>query len=52
MSIAQSFLWGIVSAGGEEVRLKESVSTCVGTDVTKQFCPSPESAHRHVAVPW
>jgi|APFre7841882630_1041343.scaffolds.fasta_scaffold09661_4 hypothetical protein len=52
MSIAQSFLWGIVSAGGEEVRLKEFVRTCVGTDVPKQFFPSAGSAHRHEAVPW
>ena len=52
MSIAQSFLWGIVSPGGEGVRLKEFARTCVGTDVPKQFCPSPGSAHCHMAVPW
>ena len=52
MSIAQSFLWGIVSAGGEGVRLKEFVLKCVGTEVPKLFYPSAGSAHRHVAVPW
>lgn len=52
MSIAQSILWGIVSAGGEGVRLKEFVRKCVGADVPKQFFPSAGSAHRHEAVPW
>jgi hypothetical protein len=52
MSIAQSFLWGIVSPGGEGVRLKEFVPKCVGIDVPKQFCassgsaPPPPSRHR------
>lgn len=38
MSIARSFLYGIVSAGGESVRLKKFVRDRVGTDIPKQFC--------------
>jgi len=45
MSITQSSLWGIVLAGGEEVRLKEFVRECFGTDAPKQFCASSGSAH-------
>ena len=44
MSIAQSFLCGIVSAGGESVRLKKFVRHRVGTDALKQFCASSGSA--------
>jgi hypothetical protein len=44
MSIAQSFLCGIVSAGGESVRLKKFVRDRVGTDIPKQFCASSGSA--------
>ncbi|MEI8014595.1 MAG: hypothetical protein WCH20_07110 [Nitrospira sp.] len=51
MSNAQSFLWGILLAGREGVRLKEFVHKCVGTDVPKQFCPSAGSADRHMTVP-
>jgi hypothetical protein len=40
MSIAQLFLCGIVSAGGESVRLKNFVRDRVGTDIPKQFCAS------------
>ena len=38
MSSLQSSLWGIVSAGGEGVRLKGFVHEGSGTDVPEQFC--------------
>lgn len=44
MSIAQSTLCGIVSAGGESVRLKTFVRDRVGTDIPKQFCALTGSA--------
>lgn len=53
MSITQSTLCGVVSAGGETVRLKKIVRDRVGTDIPKQFCASSGSAPpptRHTIV--
>jgi hypothetical protein len=47
MSITQSTLCGIVSVGGESVRLKKFVRGRVGTDVPRQFSALTGSAPRH-----
>jgi hypothetical protein len=44
MSITQSTLCGIVSVGGESVRLKKFVRHCAGTDVPRQFSAFTGSA--------
>jgi|CXWL01.1.fsa_nt_gi hypothetical protein len=44
MSIAQSTLCGIVSVGGESVRLKKFVRDRDGTDIPRQFSALTGSA--------
>ena len=52
MSIAQSYLPTIESAGGEKVRLKERVDKRDDTDGLKRFCLYAGSVHRHMTGPW